>query len=296
MESTPWNLIVSMVAIVAIVWLFLHYSRSFGNESPKAKILYISGYAVLIIVELVVYICMNSYQKDDIVGSISFGATLSSLIMSVVAIIFTIVSGKDGKEQLGRITQATSDLQETASTLTSFTAIADHIDDQLELLFGKIQALEQQAANTNAKLDRWTKKDNKLTEHKAAEELPEEILDQFIASVSPLGLLSLIVFALSKENDKEIDFDQFGEMFEKDNRDYVYGFAMACSSMGLAHFKGKWPKLTANYIQKDVLTKAEARWQSLVDSEKGDNKQYITINYNAVRTYFTNKDSESADN
>lgn len=127
------KLALPLLCIFGIVWLFLHYSKNFQAEKPRANLLYICGYGLLLIIELIVYISLNNFQSSDIINTVSFGATLSSLIMSVVAIIFTIVSGKHGEEQLGKITQATTELQQTARSLTEFNALADTIIGSLVL-------------------------------------------------------------------------------------------------------------------------------------------------------------------
>lgn len=86
------QLLICLAALVWIVWLFLKYgSKHVGSAATKVHTLYISGIGTLIILELVVYICIKaSVDKQTIMETVAFGATLSSLIMSVLAIIFTI--------------------------------------------------------------------------------------------------------------------------------------------------------------------------------------------------------------
>ena len=71
---------ISLAALVACVWLFLGYGQKWmvKNVNGKVHTLYIGAIATLIILEFIVYICLSNYQKDDIMSTISFGATLSS--------------------------------------------------------------------------------------------------------------------------------------------------------------------------------------------------------------------------
>ena len=90
LNSGILKLVVLLLAIIAIVFLFLKYRKD--EEPPKIHIYYISGLCIFIIIELVTYICVNNDNATDIVSYISFASTLSSLFLSVVAIIYAIVS------------------------------------------------------------------------------------------------------------------------------------------------------------------------------------------------------------
>lgn len=63
---------------------------------------YISGLLIFIIIELITYVCVNNDNTDQIVGYISFASTISSLFLSVVAIIYAIVSNNQGEAQYQR--------------------------------------------------------------------------------------------------------------------------------------------------------------------------------------------------
>lgn len=60
---------------------------------------YISGLLIFIIIELITYVCVNNNNTDQIVDYISFASTISSLFLSVVAIIYAIVSNNQGEAQ-----------------------------------------------------------------------------------------------------------------------------------------------------------------------------------------------------
>ena len=89
-NSDILKLFVVILAVVAIVFMFLKFrSNDVGNR--KIHIYYISGLRVFVILELITYICVNNDNATDIVSYISFASTLSSLLLSVVAIIYAII-------------------------------------------------------------------------------------------------------------------------------------------------------------------------------------------------------------
>ena len=97
LNSDILKLFVVLLAIIAIVFLFLKYRKD--DERPKIHMYYISGLCIFIILELVTYICVNNDNATDIVSYISFASTISSLFLSVVAIIYAIVSNNKGEAQ-----------------------------------------------------------------------------------------------------------------------------------------------------------------------------------------------------
>lgn len=106
--ETDFALLASvLLAIVAIVFILV---RRGTKEASNATIhtWYISGIAAFIIIELVTYVCINNDYSSEIVKIVSFGATLSSIILSILAIFITVTSSnsvlrvKDSLDDLSR--------------------------------------------------------------------------------------------------------------------------------------------------------------------------------------------------
>ena len=72
LNSDILKLFVILLAIVAIVFMFLKYRKDDGQR--KIHIYYISGLCVFIILELVTYVCVNNDNATDIVSYISFAS------------------------------------------------------------------------------------------------------------------------------------------------------------------------------------------------------------------------------
>lgn len=93
MNSNVIQLISMLLCIAVVVCFFIfNYNRGVDVQDSKAKVqklhlFYISGILVFIIIELATGLCMGNAKHDDILSYVNFAATLSSLIMSVVAII-----------------------------------------------------------------------------------------------------------------------------------------------------------------------------------------------------------------
>lgn len=131
MNSNVIQLISMLLCIAVVVCFFIfNYNRGVDVQDSKAKVqklhlFYISGILVFIIIELATGLCMGNAKHDDILSYVNFAATLSSLIMSVVAIIFTIVSGSRGDEQYKKIDNASDKVAESLAKFSEQTNVID---------------------------------------------------------------------------------------------------------------------------------------------------------------------------
>ena len=137
MEEAFWNsdilkLIAVLLAIVVIVFLFLKYKSP--EQNSKVHLYYISGLGVFIILELVTYICINNDNTTEIVNYISFASTLSSLLLSVVAIIYAIVSNNKGDVQYLKIDNASDRI---SMSVEKFSLMSEKLTENVNSILYK---------------------------------------------------------------------------------------------------------------------------------------------------------------
>lgn len=294
------KLALPLLCIFGIVWLFLHYSNNFKAEKPRANLLYIYGYGLLLIIELIVYICLNNFQSSDIINTVSFGATLSSLIMSVVAIIFTIVSGKHGEEQLGKITQATKELQDTAKSLTEFNTVADAIIEALSDKFEDVnrklrENLEQtKATHSEAKaihtdlLNAKNSEQSQNSEKESTEGLKELDADEFAQAGSYMGAIGLLACCYSKEKDMAWKVKEMGTAFKDSNLSYLQGYIVASSAADFLTFVGQFPDITISSCREGLQKGAETRIYNFISSTKSQTfKEELIKEVHSLQSYFS---------
>lgn len=106
-----------LLVITIGFWLYLITCRIFPKTEPnklKIHLLYISSILLFIIVELCSYIAIDSDPHGQLLMPyISFASTLASIILSVLAIILTIVSTSKGDSFIVKIEQTFSKLEGT---------------------------------------------------------------------------------------------------------------------------------------------------------------------------------------
>ena len=250
-QSQLFHLISMLICIGVVAWLFVRHFFQSDQEKQKDRIrllntLYISGILTFLIIELVTAICMGNTKHADILSFVSFAATLSSLILSVVAIIFTIMNGNRGELQYAKLSKVsddvTSSLKDFAAktesidqSVNSFQLVADELMTDIHQIYEKLARLEQPISQMKEMLlPESVSKETKKTKEGGGKELsfsPES----FIAHGSFSGNLALFACALSKEKGRPFKMIEIRE--NEDDEAYSFGYIIAAGAMGVISIK-----------------------------------------------------------
>lgn len=292
MTASTIQLLICLAALIWIVWLFLGYGAKHArNEDTKVHTLYLSGIGTLLILELVVYICLQaSVDKRTIMDTVAFGATLSSLIMSVLAIIFTITSSKGNDRTVGRIEGAIKQLETTAHGLIRFSEIAHDIDKKTDSLINRIDELHSFEENKWSTLSSKLSSDlNGVHSSKIGTEYPKdyinEIYKEYILRVSffgALGILSCVYSFETKRKDAKLSRFNPQKVFEfleidppNPYVDYVNGFIMSTSCLDLINIsidKDEFISVYNIYDGIELMLRERVRNQILQEKEENSNE------------------------
>ena len=230
--SDTFSLLAVLVSIIAIVFLFLVFGRK--QNHSKVHLYYISGLCAFIVIELATYICLNNDHSDEIVSYISFASTISSLFLSVVAIIYAIVSNNKGEAQYYKIDRTTDTMLETADNMRQ---TSDYLSHQIHNLVSEIEDLKHISMNTQREviLNRAfysnTSEVNEEWKNGNAKLEFKSYLRTYILSGSCLGNLALLACIYSYKKQRGFDLNKiFGE-----SGSYCYGYIMSATAVGLFH-------------------------------------------------------------
>lgn len=210
---------------------------------------YIAGLLGFAIVMLI----SARYGEDGskIFSYLSFGSTITSLVLSILAIFVTVQSSSDMNKQFEKIDkvsttmsatseqievtlndlkEAKQDLQKTSNNITmQINNIVEQIDDKLK------ERMKETETNISRNLE------NVMNENKSSEnetyiknnfEPPREFKEAFLKITSANGLLVLYACSLSKE--KKLKFEL--SRLLQGNEAYSFGFLIALISSGLIEF------------------------------------------------------------
>lgn len=245
----------TIIALVAIICdhLFERKSSEVSENLMSKKIIkihrnYIAGFLGLAIIMLLTV----QYGGPDnaIFEYLSFGSTITSLVLSILAIFVTVQSSSDLYKQFTRIDNATdtiknvsnqidgtlaalktteSNLQDTAKTISSqLDNIVEQIDDRFRT------HMKETEDNISKQFVASMNNTSIINEQDVIpnQEAIDNLKRYFITITSANGLLALYVCTLSIEHRKMFELSN---LF-KGNEAYTFGFLIASISAGIVQF------------------------------------------------------------
>ena len=275
LNSDLLKLFVVLLAIIAIVFLFLKFRKD--DEHPKTHMYYISGLCIFIVLELVTYICVNNDNATEIVSYISFASTISSLFLSVVAIIYAIVSNNKGEAQYQKIDRASDRI---SNSVDMFSVLSEGLSGNINSILAKLDEIKIISNETKNAISNASQPNPNVL--KGSINI-SELFENYIKYGSYSGNLALLACCYSYEKNKPFNtLDAFGT-----NSSYSYGYIIASSVFGIISTHAYNDFVTVNGINfnnmKDLLKKQIDEYISLSAPE---NKEYNVTVYENIKRFF----------
>lgn len=265
-----------LVAIVCIAWLVMKYLTPKCKESEaksNVHIYYLVGIGSLLIIELVTYILTGVGEVSRVIlDQISFASTISSILLSVIAIIYSIVSGSNGanlyvktEEVSKQIGETLSDLKALGTTVEKLEKIPDDIEKHLRELKEQMQRMEEISKQTSQqlnqevtpKIDRLLSKEvgglvnggdsSGARDLKDPSKERETIFRHYISQSSFYGGLVLLGCCYAGKKKGKIDLKEMtSKILGEESISilwYLLGYAIASSALGILDVEFEMEKM-----------------------------------------------------
>lgn len=295
----------TVIALVAIICDHLFEKKS--SETSECllfkKIIkihrnYIAGFLGFAIIMLMT--AQYGGPGNAIFAYLSFGSTITSLVLSILAIFVTVQSSSDLYKQFTRIDNATdtinnisnqidgtlgtlkaveTDLQETSKEISNqLEYIVEQIDERLQ------KRMKETEGNISRQLDAAMNKSSENETQQTVQSTTgglENFKTGFKNLTSASGLLGLYACALSFEKSKMFEMSN---LF-KGNEAYTFGFLISAFSSGIIKFNND---STNNQITctSSIFTSTEL-YEAIKDRLK---QQQLGVDYfertNNINNYF----------
>lgn len=224
----------------------------------RTHLYYVLGYCAFVIVGLVTYITVGE-QTPALEKYISFAATLSSLILAVIAIIYAIVSNQKGAEQYGKIKDATENISRISAQLgvsaSALEGSSAAMVETSEALGVSIRGMEGTLRHIDDNTTRIV--NEKMQNGSAGDPHPDkkthfDVVD-FCERTSFYGMCALLgcVYALKHERTfKETD------LIPSDNG-YIWGFLVAAKTVGFVQVSSSEVGIKVSFVDGAVKKNIE---------------------------------------
>lgn len=243
----------TLIAIVAIICDFFNNKKAqtstenlLAQKIIKLHRNYIVGFLSFAIITIIS--AKYGGPNNNIFDYLSFGSTITSLVLSVLAIFVTVQSSSDLYKQFTRIDNATETI---ASISRKLDGTLDKISEVEKELSSTSSIITNQVDNIISRFDENLKKRMQETEDKLSEQINslgitetnkheqeenEDVIEsinnlktRFLNLISATGTLVIYACILSRNKNKDFMLTDFF----KNNEQYVYGFLISTISIGL---------------------------------------------------------------
>lgn len=269
-NSDFMKLLSILLAIVALFYIGVK-NKPTNGMSKNIHVWYICGIATFVIVELITFIVVGNADAQNIMDNISFASTLSSLILSVLAIFMTVLSGESmnklrdnitglssiPNEVRGAIDKTIERMQKSTSELNSAAETNKKNMEMLnDVLSNKIEEFEQhilERLNAHQQTTLKAINDNLIAKNKVVQDgsnnVSQEVIDHFLSSTSyaSLCLLFTIDQYCKKINPQQLEpplvsLKDLAEVINGGKAEvsmgmYLFACLVLLSSFGLLHYE-----------------------------------------------------------
>ena len=325
----------SLIAIVVVAWLVMKYLTprcSAPDEGAASKgchvhLCYLVGVGSLLLIELVAYILTGAGEvSDEMLKLISFASTIASILLSVVAIIYSIVSGAKGANLYVKTEEVSKQIGETlprfvelGGAVTELKKIPAGIAQYLSELKEQLERMEELSSGVSQKVDKVASDISAMSVPRASQsQAPKEtfsdqqgqngsadtasldlsigegentIFRRYISSSSVWGLYILLACCYSKETGKPVVLTK--ELFATRSFpvEYLRGYLVSSLAIGIVNSEeedGKSWKIESVYKGFSVKDEVlEALYRWLKsDAVTEALKDRVRRNIKEIQAYF----------
>ena len=214
----------------------------------RYNIVYPLGILVAVIIGLMT---ANLGGIPELTNLISFGLTLTSLFLALIAIIYSIVSNTGFSKHVGNLQAAAVEISRASSSLSDITAdLASNVaalPEAIEELGTKVETGQKKVLEKFEQMSRSTQ-----TVLEASQELNQALLLRFLAVTSLSGLFSLYMCRLAYQTRSAFSLSDLTTKVPVTSKDYVWGHLVACVGLGIIEVNEKDGIWNVIGIHKDM--------------------------------------------
>jgi hypothetical protein len=240
-------------------------------------------YILLILISIIIVLVTVQWTSiHGLAEYLAFAATFSSLILAVLAIVYSIYSGSQSTATASSLIAASQEIRETSATIsTAATRLATQIDTMPGLFAG----LGDRVDATHALVQRMSA-DRALHESRPEKVGADNVPRTFVDAASNAGLIALYACTISQRLTKPFKLAELSGRLDYLSADYAWGYLIAVSTFGAiaaASTDGVW---TVSGIAPELATKIADEIESRIGTAPLEKVKNLKTNKQRVDDFF----------
>jgi len=246
-------------------------------DNSKIHYRYAISYLISAIILL---LALSYYQVPDLVNKLSFALTLSSLLLAILAIFYTVAAAYKQDSQLSKLIETHSELKAAAKEIRT---VSENLNSTLnvfpshfEEISSKIDDIAEKYASPNLEnLPHGIKADK--SSHIIDLKIDKALLAKMVANLQYRAMLVLYIFFQSSYKSKNIEYTALSALGI--SSDYAIGFLNGFGATGLIDFKIHKktiiPTLCSDIIYDNLKSLIDLVINALEKGEKDQRASYL---------------------
>lgn len=241
----------------------------------------------IMLAAIIILVTVHWGGVSDLVSYISFALTLSSLILALIAIVYSFVSNGNLLRTLGSLDNVANSLSVSTDSLKSTT---DELAQEVERIPPSFQKISGQINETQEILKNIESVSLSASAGSMANQSPEdqtEIVstESFLANCSLLGILIIHALYLAEKHKIPFDLEDFSKQTGV-NFDYTQGFMVALNSARILNYTDRKGIIGSVDIRDDIGSGAAAAIKEAIAKLGSSNKESDVEISEALRDRF----------
>jgi len=201
---------------------------------------------------------------------LSFALTVTSLFLSLLAIIYSFYSNSTFNDTISSLNKSSNKIQKNSKKLSSVSSDLEIKIEEFPLLF---KALEDKVDMTNSYLTIQYEQNNSDFNIESDQKYPEGFIDSYLNNSSIIGIFALYAIYLAYSSQKKFQLKELLDAVEMIGSEYSIGYLISASSMGFfsrKNYSDNW-KITGFNEELGVKIKAEVIKRAEKDKVEEEN-------------------------
>jgi len=253
----------------------------------EKKELKIHGFYIISIL-IAIIICLAAFQMGDnekMIEYISFAATISSILLAVIAIIYSFYSNSAMSQSLGSLDSISREVIKNTLQMTEAT---ENLKSKIEEIPTFLKPIEDKADLTNSRLEQLSKNTSVSTPIN----IDKQVKMNYLSNSSFLGLKALYTAVLSYQKSKPFKFSDISNLSINNTEMYLYAYYISTAAFGLIRHTVNDNEFTITNIDQIIIENIKDTIYKRADSNDVSNTNLDLRTWKSevvgIENYFSN--------
>lgn len=257
------------------------------NATERVHVGYVIGILVAIIILL---LTVQWGSIKDLSQLISFALTLASLILALLAIVYSFFSNASLAQSLSTLTRVAGEVQDVSETITNSTS---RLRAEIASIPSALSEVSRHVSETHDIVRQLANKEEAPEGAHRQANLEADAADTMIRIAAPTGFISMYAAAVAHSQSKPLDpLDLARALNDEDSGPYHLGWLMALDAAGIIDLRTSPPlELRVADYDAHLLRAVLANADRIRRSEIRDSRTASVDEVDAVDRYFASHSS-----